>query len=96
MGVRGRAVLASSPRAEAHDTPFARTPPLRRLSQPLSLSLPPPHPEIGVGLTGFGVLFTVLGVMFFFDKGLLAMGNVSSELFVCVRQPCSPHPSRRV
>jgi hypothetical protein len=40
-------------------------------SQRLSL------PEIGVGLTGFGVLFTVLGVMFFFDKGLLAMGNVS-------------------
>jgi hypothetical protein len=32
--------------------------------------------EIGVGLTGFGILFTVLGVMMFFDKGLLAMGNV--------------------
>jgi hypothetical protein len=34
--------------------------------------------EIGIGLTGFGVLFTFLGIIFFFDKGLLAMGNVSS------------------
>lgn len=32
--------------------------------------------KIGIGLTGFGVLFTVLGVIFFFDKGLLAMGNI--------------------
>jgi hypothetical protein len=34
--------------------------------------------EIGIGLTGFGVLFSFLGIIFFFDKGLLAMGNVSS------------------
>ena len=38
------------------------------------VSLPPA--EIGVGLTAFGLLFTVLGVLFFFDRGLLAMGNV--------------------
>ena len=35
-----------------------------------------PLAEIGVGLTAFGLLFTVLGVLFFFDRGLLAMGNV--------------------
>ncbi|KAJ7528609.1 hypothetical protein O6H91_15G011400 [Diphasiastrum complanatum] len=32
--------------------------------------------KIGIGLTGFGVLFTFLGLIFFFDKGLLAMGNI--------------------
>lgn len=32
--------------------------------------------KIGIGLTGFGVLFILLGVIFFFDKGLLAMGNM--------------------
>jgi hypothetical protein len=32
--------------------------------------------EIGIGLTGFGFIFTFLGILFFFDKGLLAMGNV--------------------
>ena len=33
--------------------------------------------EIGLGLVAFGLAFLALGVMFFFDKGLLAMGNVS-------------------
>lgn len=37
--------------------------------------------EIGLGLTGFGVLFSFLGIIFFFDKGFLAMGNVSAGLF---------------
>mmetsp|Transcript_3295 Transcript_3295/g.8549 ORF Transcript_3295/g.8549 Transcript_3295/m.8549 type:complete len:138 (-) Transcript_3295:253-666(-) len=32
--------------------------------------------KIGMGLTGFGLLFTFLGVMLLFDKTLLSMGNV--------------------
>ncbi|KAI7843099.1 hypothetical protein COHA_003270 [Chlorella ohadii] len=32
--------------------------------------------KIGVGLTGLGFLFFLLGVLFFFDRGLLAMGNI--------------------
>ncbi|MQL94860.1 hypothetical protein Taro_027528 [Colocasia esculenta] len=35
-----------------------------------------PISEIGLGLTGFGILFSFLGIIFFFDKGLLAMGNI--------------------
>ena len=36
--------------------------------------------EIGIGVTGFGLLFLFLGMMLFFDRGLLAIGNVSLSL----------------
>ncbi|CAB4067193.1 Vesicle transport protein GOT1A,Probable Golgi transport protein 1,Vesicle transport protein GOT1,Vesicle transport protein GOT1B [Lepeophtheirus salmonis] len=32
--------------------------------------------KIGVGLAGFGVAFLFLGVVFLFDTGLLAIGNI--------------------
>ncbi|EEF32636.1 Vesicle transport protein GOT1B, putative [Ricinus communis] len=32
--------------------------------------------KIGLGLTGFGIFFSFMGIIFFFDKGLLAMGNI--------------------
>ncbi|EMS46870.1 putative Golgi transport protein 1 [Triticum urartu] len=32
--------------------------------------------KIGLGLTGFGVLFSFLGILMLFDKGFLAMGNI--------------------
>jgi hypothetical protein len=32
--------------------------------------------KIGLGLVGFGLGFLSLGVVLFFDKGLLAMGNI--------------------
>ena len=35
--------------------------------------------RIGVGVTTFGMLFLVLGVMMFFDAALLALGDVSRK-----------------
>ncbi|CAM8906558.1 unnamed protein product [Rhodiola kirilowii] len=32
--------------------------------------------KIGLGLTAFGVFFSFLGIVFLFDKGLIAMGNI--------------------
>lgn len=51
--------------------------PPARLGIPRSASLPcTAATEIGIGLTSFGCLFTLLGVMLFFDRGLLSMGNI--------------------
>ena len=35
--------------------------------------------EIGVVLTGLGFVFSFLGIMFFFDRGLIALGNVRPD-----------------
>lgn len=54
--------------------------------------------EIGVGLTSFGALFMMLGIMLFFDGALLALGNVRTSFsplslpqFLIVTDHHSPH-----
>lgn len=33
--------------------------------------------QLGLGFSGLGLTFILLGIMLLFDKGLLAIGNVS-------------------
>lgn len=47
--------------------------------------------KIGIGLTACGLAFTVLGIAFFFDKGMLSMGNVlflAGQVFLTSPQRC--------
>jgi hypothetical protein len=32
--------------------------------------------KIGIGLLGFGSFMMLMGIVFFFDRGLLALGNL--------------------
>lgn len=61
------------------------------LSDVQSKEIKPPSPlkqshvEIGVGLTSGGVAFLFLGCILFFDRGLLALGNVHLRVLLPVR-----------
>ena len=54
-----------------------------------------------MGLTGLGFLFLMLGVLFLFDRGLLAMGNVRAgqpllrPAAACCLPPCSTRCSHQ-
>ena len=39
--------------------------------------------KIGIGLISTGVLFYVLGVMYFLDRGLLCIGNFAFLMGLC-------------
>lgn len=55
-----------------------------------------PGSEIGAGLTGFGSLFLVLGVILLFDKALLALGNVSRRRRRQTEHATATMPTARV
>lgn len=40
--------------------------------------------KIGIGLSGFGMFFLFLGILFLFDKGLLAIGNILFITGICL------------
>ncbi|WVZ06144.1 hypothetical protein V8G54_019490 [Vigna mungo] len=40
--------------------------------------------KAGIGLIGFGIFFTFLGIVLFFDRGLLALGNIFSLAGVAI------------
>ena len=53
--------------------------------------------KIGFGLSAAGLLFTVLGVLLFFDRGLLGLGNVRAKMPVSAKIPlllCDCHRAR--
>ena len=54
--------------------------------------------EIGVSLAAFGVAFLFLGVLLLFDKGLLAIGNVSTAAneFMGIQGTCDVHSKKYV
>lgn len=52
---------------------------------PTTASLP--VAEIGVGITGFGAFFILLGMLLYFDSVLLAFGNVSVPALRTVQPP---------
>lgn len=86
---------ASLPEALSASKLHPSLPPQRNALRP-----PTARAEIGVGLTAFGVIFFFLGILFFFDKGLLSMGNVrapsaaANTPALAARPSSRPHPRR--